>query len=294
LQNRKKILDRCDKDAEARAYMIRKCELDPKFFINHFGWTYDPRGENEKNLPFILYDFQEDAIDWLEERYKNQETGLIEKSRDMGISWLVISWICHKFIFEDGFSALVGSRKESLVDDRTTSSLFGKIDYFLKRLPEWMIPSTFNWEKNRNHLKLNDQVRSNTIVGESTNQDFGRAGRYSMVLLDEFAFTDNSFSIWRAVTDSSRCKICLSTPNGRGNKFAELRFDQNIPVLTLHWKLHPLKDNQWYIDQCKDRTDVDIAQELDISPTSPILFKLMIFHGITPNTFGLFIHVEFI
>lgn len=65
----------------------------------------------------------------------------IEKSRDMGASWmmcLVSTWF---FLFHDHFSALMLSRKEEYVDKKgDNKTLFAKIDFLLKWMPTWLLP----------------------------------------------------------------------------------------------------------------------------------------------------------
>lgn len=65
--------------------------------------------------------------------------------------------------------------------------------------------------------------------------------------------------------DATRCRIATSTPNGKGNKFADLSLKSNIAKRTLHWHLHPLKTQEWYEGECLRRTPEEIAQELDIN-----------------------------
>jgi len=38
-----------------------------------------------------------------------------------------------------------------------------------------------------------------------------------------------------------------------------------IKKFRLHWRLHPLKTQEWYEKQKKQRTKLEVAQELDIS-----------------------------
>jgi hypothetical protein len=67
--------------------------------------------------------------------------------------------------------------------------------------------------------------------------------------------------------DLTPCRIPVSTPEGKGNKFERIRHDEDleIKIITLHWEKHPFKDQEWYENECKRRTPEEIAQELDIS-----------------------------
>src|SRR6185503_9160002 len=66
-------------------------------FINDWGVTFDPRNA-ERNLPtlipFILFPKQREWIDYVVRKWRAQEPGLCEKSRDMGVSWLAMGLSC--------------------------------------------------------------------------------------------------------------------------------------------------------------------------------------------------------
>ena len=265
LLRRAKVLDAAEKDPELRDGFIEMCRLDIAFFINNFCWIYEPRAGMEHNVPWILYPHEYLFIDFLEERLVKQEDGLVEKSRDMGATWTAVGWLVHHFLFDDEFSVLIGSKKEEDVDNKLPDSIFGKIDYLLDHLPWWMMPVGWKKDKNRNYLKITHPKKLNAITGESTNPNFSRSGRYTVIILDEFAHVERSFSIWQATADSSSVRIPISTPMGKGNKFEELAHNGQIAKLSVHWRLHPEKDDAWYAKEKTRRTDEEIAQELDIS-----------------------------
>jgi hypothetical protein len=250
------------KNSDSDAARARR---DVLFWINTYCWTFDPRREEgDRHVKFELYPFQEDYIKWLEARYSEQRDAGIEKSRDMGASWCTVAWLVWHWLYHPGFSALLGSRVEAYVDNKLPDSLFGKIDYILQRLPAWMLPEGFSWDEHRTYMKLINPENGNTITGESANPKFSRGGRYSVVVLDEFGFWDWAESVWTSTADSTRCRIPLSTPNG-ANTFKRIRFSGKIAFYTLHWRMHPHKDEAWYQAECGRRDEADIAQELDIS-----------------------------
>ena len=194
---------------------------------------------------------------------------VVEKSRDMGVSWLTLGWMFWHWLFDPSFQGLVGSRKEDYVDNRQLDSLFGKLDYFIERLPGWML-GKFTKADHRAHMKLQNPNNKNAIIGESANRDFSRSGRYGAILLDEFSFWENASSVWKATRDSTPCRIPVSTSNGMGNKFYEIvrginKGELNIPKKRLHWSLHPHKTKEWYENECRRSNPIEIAQELDIS-----------------------------
>lgn len=255
---------------KACSYYWDICSKDILYWFNVFAWTYDPRKNGmECHLPFITYDFQDEYILSLLEAIRKGEDILVEKSRDMGASWCILGVMTWCWLFDDSFQGLVGSRKAEYVDDASIASLFGKVDYLLNRMPAWML-GDFNPKKDRIQMKLRNPKNGNLIAGETANRDFSRAGRFTCVLLDEFAFWDWGNSVWKATADSTRCRITISTSNGMGNKYHQLvrLIDKGlmaIKKIRLHWKLHPDKTEEWYRQECTRRTPVEVAQELDIS-----------------------------
>lgn len=268
---RMQLLDAGNRSLQARAYVQHLCERPDNpvegciFFIENFAWSFDPRPEHAPHhLPFIMFDYQRDTIRWIIEHIDNGRDGLVEKSRDMGASWLLFVWVpIWYFLFRNGVNFLVGSYKEALVDDRSQDSLFGKIDYSLQSLPSWLLPKKFSFDKHRTKLKLINPANGNQVTGDTMNPQFGRGSRKTCILFDELGFWDYAQDAWGSAGDATSCRIANSTPHGY-NFYSMLR-DSGMDVLTLHWKLHPLKDDFWYNFECSRRTAEEVAQELDIS-----------------------------
>lgn len=272
---RDEFLARCEEDADYRADVLEACRRDILFEINALYWTYDPRGYEDpvthqrhpdlKHLPFITYPFQDEYVLRLDDHIERQEDLLTEKSRDMGVSWLIVAVFLHRWRWKaDHFK--IGSRKEELVDrfgDLDTH--FERIRYLRKHLPNWWLPLGFDSREHETYMKLINPEDQNAIVGEATNDNFSRQGRYRAIMLDEYAFVEHPEMIWRACGDSTKCRLPISTPNGKQNYFGRLRFSGQIKVATLHWRQHPHKTQAWYEQEKTRRPAQDIARELDLS-----------------------------
>jgi len=238
------------------------------FFIENFGFTFDPRPHAiEKHMPFILFDYQKEAIRDTIADIENGDDTVIEKSRDMGMTWIIFTYIpLWYWLFKDGSNFLLGSYKEALVDDKSIDSLFGKIEYALTSLPKWMLPNGFKLNKHRTHMKLINPATNNAITGDTMNPKFGRGARKTAIMFDELAFWDYAKDAWESGGDSTSTRIANSTPNGY-NFFAMLREGDagNANIQTYHWKQHPLKDQKWYESEAERKTEEAVARELDIS-----------------------------
>lgn len=238
------------------------------FFIENFCWTFDPRSKN-KYLPVVLFDYQKDAIRYIVDHIDRGVNFLIEKSRDMGISWLIVYVFLWYWLFRDGSNLLLGSYKEKLVDDGVNQdALFGKLEFALKHLPKWMLPRGFNFRKHRTNLKLVNPENGNIISGDTMNPQFGRGARKTAIFYDELGFWDTAKESWESGADTTACQIANSTPNGK-NFYWKLR-TSGMDVLSLIWKLHPLKDEEWYRFEKSRRTDEALAREVDLNYESSL------------------------
>ncbi|TXH08440.1 MAG: hypothetical protein E6R04_10695 [Spirochaetes bacterium] len=264
IQRRSKIEYLCRNDPEFRKLELFLCRKDPIHLINNWGWTFDPR-TSPYHYPFKLYPFQEEFIRWMHALYIAKKHGLVEKTRDMGVTWCAVGFSLWAWLFEGGFVSRWGSRVENEVDDGTVDSIFGKQRYIIQRLPPMLRPSGFEHKKFNHHLTLKNPKNENLILGESASPNFGRSGRSRVAFLDEFAHVQHSEAVWASVSETSDSIFCLSTPAGQGNQFYWLRHHSSISVSSLHWTKHPKKNREWYEAKKKDMQPWQVAQELDIS-----------------------------
>ena len=262
LVDRLKIADACNRSDESKVYAIAACKADPVFFINNFCWTPNDKYK-QYHFPFILYPFQEDYINWLNKHIDEGKDALVEKSREMGVTWLTLTLFLWKWLFSDNFNCLIGSYKEAKVDNKTKDSLMGMLDYQIRGLPSWMMPRKFVFKNHRLSMKLINPENQNIIEGDTMNAEFSRGSRKTCVFLDEGAFWEYFQDAWDSAGDTTNCRITVSTPRGY-NAFAMLR-DSGIDKMTMHWRMHPLKDEKWYEYEKARRSDDTVAQELDIS-----------------------------
>jgi len=262
---RASLLQRAEQSPALQALLLAYCKKDIVFWFNHFCWTFDPRAA-QPHRPFRLYPYQEKALRQIVTAIENGEDLLIEKSRDMGVSWLVLLAFQYLWLFRPGANFHLGSRKEDFVDTRgDISTLMEKLRYNLDWLPAWMKPEGFDRRLHDNIQKLVNPANGNVITGESSNLNFGRGGRYKAVLFDEFPFWPGQDAAFASAGQSSPCRLVVGTPYGKANRFAGLRFSGLIKVLSIHWREHPDKDALWYEQQKKRMSEDEVARELDIN-----------------------------
>jgi phage terminase large subunit len=87
---------------------------NPVEFIEHWVLTYDPRNAGTGRpvtLPFILFPKQREMVEFIYACLQAPAHGLIEKSRDMGATWLACAFSVWLWIFWPG--AAIGWARES-------------------------------------------------------------------------------------------------------------------------------------------------------------------------------------
>lgn len=240
---------------------------NPAQFIIDWGVTLDPRNV-ERGLPtltpFLLFPRQEEWVYWFIERWKNQEPGITDKSREMGLSWLTVGLASTICLFYEGVSAGFGSRKEEYVDKKgDPKSLLYKVRQFVSYLPK-EFRGSWNEKKHAPYMRIEFPDTKSIITGEA-GDGIGRGDRTSFYIVDESAWLPRPELVEASLSQTTNCRQDISTPRGMNNPFARKRFGGKINVFSFHWRDDPRKDETWYAKKCNDIDDpVVIAQEIDM------------------------------
>lgn len=251
--------------------MKEKCKTDPVFFFDNFLRIYNPK-KNPTDIPFKTYPYQKRLIRQIVKAIEYGEDIFIDKTREMGISYVVLGVFLWFWLSRPGFTALVGSRTEKQVDNRKggtigsdDASLFAKMGYMIERLPAFMLPVGWNPRLNFPYLKLINPENGSAISGESSTANFSRSGRYQVILLDEFAFFEEAYGAWGATRDASKCRIVVTTPGIKPGKAKRLRHGddgEKIKVIKVPYHLHPEKNAKWLAKEKEERSEEDFNREI--------------------------------
>jgi phage terminase large subunit len=242
---------------------------NPIDLIEDWGCTFDPRNvgtDQPALLPLILFPRQREFLHWVIERWKAQEFALSDKSRDMGLSWMLVSLFCALGVTLDGFTAGFGSRKEILVDRAgDPDCLFFKIRMFLSLLP---VEFRGGWILGRGDCDKSMLITipaTGAIIRGEAGDNIGRGGRASIYAVDEAAFLERPALIDAALSQNTKCRIDISSVNGMDNPFAEKRHSwPDHRVFTFGWRDDPRKDDAWYKRQLDNLNPLIVAQEIDL------------------------------
>ncbi|MDP1931916.1 MAG: TerL protein [Gammaproteobacteria bacterium] len=270
-----------------RARRLQLMRLDPRYIVaakKHYkdhpwdmvrdwGMTYDPR-EVEKghisNMPFIPWKRQVEYMQWVYQQWKAGERGLVEKSRDCGVTWLSVGLAVALWCTNDGVSIGFGSRKKELVDKLgNPDSIFEKVRHFVMNLPRELWPEGFDPQKHSSECRLISPVTGSSITGEG-GDDIGRGGRKSIYFIDEAASIEHQESVDAALSQTTNCQIDISTFKGSGNLFyrKQQRFFGTKRHFIFDWRDDPRKDDAWYQQQKDEQPEEIVAQEIDRDPNA--------------------------
>jgi phage terminase large subunit len=133
------------------------------------------------------------------------------------------------------------------------------------------MPKDFNPRVHSGFKKLINPENEATVTGEA-GDDIGRGGRKSIYFVDEAAFIQHQLSVDNALSQTTNCKIDISTYNGSGNEFYKKaeRFKGTRRKFVCDWHDDPRKDEAWYTKQVENRNPVTVAQEIDRDPHASI------------------------
>lgn len=254
-------------DPEKRVPPLKKFYADePWNFLTDWGWTSDPRNAEIGKpvlVPFLLFPKQVELAQWLVERWRAREAGVMPKSREVGATWVLTCTAATLAMFIPDLAIGVGSRKLELVDSLDDpKAIFPKIRQFLQYAPPEF---TGRWTSREKLIRF---PNGSTIAGEG-GDDIGRGARTAMYLVDEAAFLQHPETTDAALSATSNCRIFFSSFNGSNNPFYRKTVEwASDKVFKFHWRDDPRKDDAWYAKKCEELDPVIVAQEIDMDPNA--------------------------
>jgi hypothetical protein len=260
---------KCSQSAKHFCFNYIKTENIETGKIESFG-TFDAPGD----LPDNAYRAEiEKLVDELQTLIDCNDMSaiydlLIDKSRQVyatqTMSAVLGVWA---FLFRDNWRLGITSKLQDDVDmTGNPNSLFMILRGMIGRLPSWLQPAQDQLIDN--YMLLSYKLKNSSIIGSASDECF-RNSQLTCAWMDEFAYQPHSYTRYKASREArKKFSVYTSTPKGKHNKFAELRFGKSpkVHVKTLGWWLRRSKD--WYKDKCDNDysgDDEGRATELDIS-----------------------------
>lgn len=233
-------------------------------FINDWCDTADPRnaGDPDKlaSMPLIMFPRQFELVDFFEALRLGQANGIVEKSRDMGATWVAVAYSAWLWRFHPDSSVGWGSRKQEYVDEiGNMDSIFEKIRHTIKGWPRDFWPKGFSPNIHFSMKRILNPENGSSITGE-IGDEIGRGGRKTIFFVDEAAHLARPDLIEASLSMNTRIRIEISSVNGTGNVFHRKRQSGTVwakggeiarnrsNVFIMDWAENPMHTQQWYDD----------------------------------------------
>jgi hypothetical protein len=254
LETRVRILAAVADGTISEADFRTACASSLYFFCATCLFVFEPRSDdpNMKDIPFTPRSFQKQYLDVLQNHLDTGEDLLTDKSREMGVTWMVLMAFFWKWLFDPKFTAIVSSMTVEKIDRKgDPSCLFWKLEYLVECL-KWTVPFLYPKgfklaEPHRVHLKMSNPETKSVIMGETMGANLGRSGRTRAILLDEFAEAEYPEAAWASCSRTSECRIVVFTPKGMNfaGRLANPKRGEpaSINRITLHWMIDETKNH---------------------------------------------------
>lgn len=248
LRFRRRVYEELRGDRTLQKSMVKLCRDDLISFINLFVWQYNPLKRGERLGPFITWPFQDrlllakppqgKGVLWC---YEHDKTCVVEKSREMGASWLFLIVQVWLAAFHSGVQAFNISRSADAVDSKSRNSLFSKVRFILKYLPDFL-----KGEFEQQQFYFSFDRTSSEITGEASTGRSGSGGRASVVFVDEFSEIKEDTKVRQNTASIADCRFFNGTHLGVGTEFYNLTQSPEIVKIQVHWTRHPRKNRNLY------------------------------------------------
>lgn len=240
---RETIWELAEADLDFRNRVWIACCRDILFFTNTFLWVFEPR--DAAIYPFLTWPFQDRILYLMQESIGKSDFGM-EKSRDMGATWMFLSVFFYNWLTKRRQTFGLVSRTEDAVDKKDDPDcLFWKLDFHYEQLPSWMQPEIV-----RSRLSLKNLSNNSVFTGYSATGDVARGGRKTAFGMDEMGAwsPDASYAAWASAQHVTNSRFVPSTPQGMAGVFAEVMKNPNAAMVKVscHWSDHPMKQRGLY------------------------------------------------
>lgn len=242
---RAQLLKWCVTD-ERRERVLERCRQDILFYIDSLVWQFNPKKVSALRVqPFVAWDYQramltdrpettgKRGVFWCME---NERSVVVEKSRELGLSWLFLIVQDWMGLFTNYSQTLNVSRSADAVDCKSPDSLFWKIRFMHKHLPRWLTKGVIEQS-----MYFEYPGTESTITGEASTSKAGIGGRAAVIFIDEFSRIKEATQVREGTASTSDCRFFNGTHLGIDTEFYRLTQTPEFVKFTIHWSQHPEK-----------------------------------------------------
>lgn len=167
-------------------------------------WRSPPSESTIKDMPFVLAEHQQDFLEYLE---SDLEDKVVLKCRQKGFSIMMLAYCLWRVLYgrNEKIMYMIDSLGKCTDFRQQIRNMYDSIPDFLK--PKGIDILATN--------RIQNLVRNNVVYIGTAKGEKVRSGTFTMVVLDEFAFYDESVQVDIAAAINSSCphnRVWISTP----------------------------------------------------------------------------------
>jgi len=174
----------------------------------------------------------------------NYKRLLIEKSRQMLMSWTLCGWAVRECLLSGGRTVGIISRREDEAKD-----LIGRCKFLVRNLDTYVLERIPAFSGGLTEMRFENESR---IIAFPSTEDVGRGYTFSLLIIDEAAFIPNLEQLYEslmpAVPESCQVVMCSTVGRAPVGLFYEIRSDparRGFRVIEIDWWEHPHRDRDW-------------------------------------------------
>ena len=183
----------------------QKCIDDVAYFAAHYGFVVG-RGSSGI-IPFEIEQYQDDLL----KSFQNDKYVIVNKSRQLGVSTVLVFYALWFSIFSTGKRCLVVAHRRESAEEFIT-----KLKTAYEFLPDWLKPSCTLYSKSTVEFDTKSVVKAIT-----SNPHAARSFSATVFLVDEAAFIDDADEVIKGimptVSSGDGKLIAISSPNGNSD-----------------------------------------------------------------------------
>lgn len=250
------------------------CSKDCDYFTQNYVQIED-RDAPGLAVPFTLWAGQSKAL----RSFLHHRLTVCLKARQLGLTWLALSYAAWRMLFNSGYSVVALSKREG-----DSKELARRVTFILRHLPPWIAIEKkkappgwegVTWENTTLTVTINHPgCEPSTLQSMTSAPDSGRSFTANLVLIDEWAFQQWAEEIWSAAYPTINRPtggqvIGLSTMN-LGTLFLQIWQDavkgiNDFNPVFLGWDTDPRRTQEWY-EATKRTLPVTYKQEYPATP----------------------------
>jgi hypothetical protein len=223
-----------------------KCFHSPRYFVDEYVWIYNATAKAWVKM--VLWPAQQGVLDQLH----TEQYVIVLKARQLGMSWLTLSYALWMMLFRPAASILFMSKRE----DEAVELLANRLMPMHFKLPAWMQADRVVKGATREFFMSNgSQARAFSTGG-------GRSYTASMAVLDEADYVQDLNKVLNALkpTVDAGGKLALISTVDKGEPMSAFKQivrgaftgENSYRPIFLPWGARPGRDQAWYERVSKD------------------------------------------